>query len=395
MKKIIFYLFIINLLISCTKRLNEKEVHMGSDGLIYHNGNKYTGEVFDVYKNGRKKIEMIVNNGKLNGTKTKWYENGNLLSVENYIDNIKNGQFLKYSENGELIYEENYKKNVKHGYFENVQIGRKQIINYVDGKRNGYSKYVSTYGDAEGNYKEDYEDGIWKYYDYYKRLEKEISFKKGKKNGLSVIYNPLTGEVLEKIMFKNDIHIDTKNQIVKTVKIGDQVWMSENLRTSFYQNGDEINFHEGNMDNSTTPSYGYLYDDPLNYGNRFGKLYNWKAISDPRGICPKGFKVPSLSDWTKLINHLGKDYLKKIKSVEGWEWYEYGVLKNYGGSNESGLNIIPLELKTDKKAEFWTSSEQDDNYAYPITVYKNGEGMASGVVTSKKYFMSCRCIKIY
>jgi antitoxin component YwqK of YwqJK toxin-antitoxin module len=243
MKKIIFYLFIINLLISCTKRLNEKEVHMGSDGLIYHNGNKYTGEVFDVYKHGRKKIEMIVNNGKLNGTKTKWYENGNLLSVENYIDNIKNGQFLKYSENGELICEENYKKDVKHGYFENVQIGRKQIINYVDGKRNGYCKYVSTYGDAEGNYKEDYEDGIWKYYDYYKRLEKEISFKKGKKNGLSVIYNPLTGEVLEKIMFKNNIHIDTKNQIVKTVKIGDQVWMSENLRTNFYQNGDEINFH--------------------------------------------------------------------------------------------------------------------------------------------------------
>ena len=37
----------------------------------------------------------------------------------------------------------------------------------------------------------------------------------------------------------------------------------------------------------------------------FGKLYSWKAISDPRGICPKGFKVPSLSDWNKLFNYLG------------------------------------------------------------------------------------------
>jgi uncharacterized protein (TIGR02145 family) len=397
MKKIIFYFFIIHLLISCTKRLNEKEVHMGSDSLIYYNGNKYTGEVFDTYKNGRKKIEMIVNNGKLTGTKTEWYENGNLLSLENYIDNLKNGQFLKYSENGELIYEENYKKNVKHGYFENVQIDRKQIINYDNGKKNGYCKYVSTYGDAEGNYKDDYEDGIWKYYDYYKRLEKEISFKKGKKNGVSIIYNPDTGEIIEKTMFKNGIYVETNNQIVKTVKIGDQIWMSENLRTSFYQNGDEINFHNGTIDgrnNSPNPSYGYLNDDPLNYGNRFGKLYNWKAISDPRGICPKGFKVPSLGDWNKLFNYLGNDYIKKIKSKEGWEFYVWGVLENYGGNNESGLNIIPLELKTDKMAEFWTSSEDDDNYAYPITVYKNGEGMASGVVTSKEYFKSCRCIKI-
>ena len=182
------------------------------------------------------------------------------------------------------------------------------------------------------------------------------------------------------------------------IKIGSQIWMSRNLNVEKFLNGELIREVKTNEDwfkarQQKQPAWCYYKNDKA-FGDRFGKLYNWKAISDPRGICPKGFKVPSLSDWNKLFNYLGNDYIKKIKSKEGWEFYVWGVLENYGGNNESGLNIIPLELKTDKMAEFWTSSEDDDNYAYPITVYKNGEGMASGVVTSKEYFKSCRCIKI-
>ncbi len=394
MRKILFYLFIINLLISCTRRLNEKEIHIGSDGLIYYNGNKYTGEVFDVYKNGRKKVEMKTINGIIDGVKTEWFENGNISIEENYSMGKKNGVFKKYSPDGNLVYIKNYKNDIKDGYWEIIDnIFSKTITNYKEGKRDGYFRLISEYGDSEGFYKNDLQNGLWKYYDYYKRLIQEIEYKKGKKNGKFILYNPENGEAIEKGYYKEDIPVEmNKDQNIKTVRIGKQIWMSENLKSSFYQNGEPI-IHTKNEEE--TASYKYLNNDPEFYGNRFGKLYNWLAVIDKRGICPKGFKIPTKSDWMELFNYLGEDYFSKIKSNTGWDNQIYNEPET-NGTNESGLNIIPLG-DASVGAVFWTSSQVntgqpfDKNYAYEISIERKGGGFYHQNI---KQYNSCRCIKI-
>jgi uncharacterized protein (TIGR02145 family)/uncharacterized repeat protein (TIGR02543 family) len=90
-----------------------------------------------------------------------------------------------------------------------------------------------------------------------------------------------------------------------TVIIGNQEWMAENLRVTRYKNEDAIPTGLSNADWSSTTSGAYaIYNNDDDMLEAYGKLYNWYAVDDSRGLCPAGWSVPSDADWTALVNYV-------------------------------------------------------------------------------------------
>jgi uncharacterized protein (TIGR02145 family) len=123
------------------------------------------------------------------------------------------------------------------------------------------------------------------------------------------------------------------------VKIGKQIWMSENLNVDRFRNGDLIPEAKSSeawerANDNKKPAWCY-YDFNAENGKKYGKLYNSYAVNDSRGLAPKGFHVPSDAEWTTLVNVLGGENVagKKIKSKDGWE--------SGNGDNSSGFNGLP------------------------------------------------------
>ena len=125
-----------------------------------------------------------------------------------------------------------------------------------------------------------------------------------------------------------------------TIQIGTQKWMSKNLDVAFYRNGDPIPQVTGPTAwaGLTTGAWCY-YNNDSKQGNKYGKLYNWYAVNDPRGLAPQGWHVPSDAEWTILETALGGS------SVAGGKMKEAGTLNwanpNTGGNNNSGFAGLP------------------------------------------------------
>ena len=95
----------------------------------------------------------------------------------------------------------------------------------------------------------------------------------------------------------------------QTVTIGTQVWMTKNLNVDKFRNGDPIpeakTYEEWTeATENREPAWCYYDNNPDN-GDRYGKLYNWYAVHDPRGLAPEGWKIPSDDDWSRLTDFLG------------------------------------------------------------------------------------------
>lgn len=122
----------------------------------------------------------------------------------------------------------------------------------------------------------------------------------------------------------------------ESVTIGTQTWCSKNLDISTYQNGDLIPEVQDSVAWSqlTTGAWCYNYNDPAN-GAKYGKLYNFYAINDPRGLAPIGFHIPTQEDWNILVGYLGGKAIAgaKMKSQTGWD-------NNGNGTNESGFTAL-------------------------------------------------------
>lgn len=147
---------------------------------------------------------------------------------------------------------------------------------------------------------------------------------------------------------------DQEGNVYKTIVIGSQEWMAENLNTGIYRNGDAI---VTDLDNSawgaTTSGAWSYYNNDASYACPYGKLYNWFACTDARGLCPTGWHVPSDAEWTTLTNFLGG------LSVAG------GPLKSTGTAIDSnGL---------------WTSlnvgATNSSGFSGPPCGYRNGIGI--------------------
>jgi uncharacterized protein (TIGR02145 family) len=122
----------------------------------------------------------------------------------------------------------------------------------------------------------------------------------------------------------------------ETITIGSQIWMTKNLNEDKFRNGDHI--HQAtsmeewmSAAENKQPAWCYFDNDTAN-GAKFGKLYNWHAVNDPRGLAPKGYHIPSGEEFIKLNEYLGEDAGAKLKSTIGWV---------VNGTNSSGFNGMP------------------------------------------------------
>jgi len=130
---------------------------------------------------------------------------------------------------------------------------------------------------------------------------------------------------------------DIEGNVYLTIKIGDQLWMAENLKVSRYRNGDNIPNVPDTSEwvNLTTGAWVYYNNDSSN-DETYGKLYNWYAVDDNRGLCPTGWHVPSEEEWTTLtIFLIGRNVGGTMKSTTGWN------SPNTGATNESGFSGLP------------------------------------------------------
>lgn len=137
----------------------------------------------------------------------------------------------------------------------------------------------------------------------------------------------------------------------EVVKIGTQVWMLKNLDVTTYRNGDPIPqvADPTQWKNRTTGAWCYYENDPT-FGAIYGKLYNWYAVNDPRGLAPAGWHVPTDAEWKTLEIYLGMSQSQADSadwrgSDEGGKLKESGtthwISPNEGASNSNGFTALP------------------------------------------------------
>lgn len=125
-----------------------------------------------------------------------------------------------------------------------------------------------------------------------------------------------------------------------TVSIGAQVWFSENLKTTKYNNGNPINFitADDQWQNATFGAYCWYKNDEVTYKDTYGAIYNFYAVQSDK-LCPAGWHVPTLSDWNEMISFLGglKTAGGKLKETGTLHWNS----PNTGANNVSGFTGLP------------------------------------------------------
>jgi uncharacterized protein (TIGR02145 family) len=134
---------------------------------------------------------------------------------------------------------------------------------------------------------------------------------------------------------ENNIVTDLDGKAYKGVQVGIQVWTAENLNVSKYRNGDEIPQVQDAAEWAalTTGAWCY-YENKDENGTIYGKLYNWFAVNDPRGLAPEGFHIPSDEEWTTLTDYLGG------KRIAGSQLMETGITNPFA-TNSSGFTGLP------------------------------------------------------
>jgi len=186
----------------------------------------------------------------------------------------------------------------------------------------------------------------------------------------------------------------------QTVTIGTQFWMTKNLDVSAFRNGDPIPQAKSNKEwqeagENKQPVWCYYYNDPGN-GAKYGRLFNWYAVNDSRGLAPKGWHVPSDEEWSKLIAHLGGDAVAGGKMKSTTEWGE----PNEDASNSSGFSGLPGGIRNydgsfdhiGEFGEWWSSAECNTNNAYHIDM-RYIYGFAPWCWDNKGNGYSVRCLR--
>jgi len=144
----------------------------------------------------------------------------------------------------------------------------------------------------------------------------------------------------------------------QTVTIGTQVWSTKNLDVSTFMNGEAIpqvttDEEWDNAGENEQPAWCYYDNDPTN-GTKYGKLYNWFAVNDSRGLAPDGYHIPTDEEWTILTDYLGESAAgKKMKCATGWKSYTNEGLKecpNCASWNAEYRSKVPCHICKDTRS---------------------------------------------
>lgn len=214
---------------------------------------------------------------------------------------------------------------------------------------------------------------------------------------------------------------DVDGNVYKTIKIGNQVWMAENLKVIHYNTGtkpeDKIPLVEngGNWANLAEPGYCY-YNNSVDNKIKYGALYNWYAVSTGK-LAPKGWHVATQADWEELRSFLitnGYNYdgskdvdkiAKSLAATSGWENYqELGTVGNdQKTNNKSGFSALPGGLRNpdgsydsmNYTSSWWSTEKvpvQDLAKIWSVD-YFNYNLVGGGVAAPLKAGLSVRCVK--
>ncbi len=202
---------------------------------------------------------------------------------------------------------------------------------------------------------------------------------------------------------------DSDGNEYRTVTIGNQEWMAENLRASRFSDGSEISMVNDQI-TWLNANYGaWCWYDTTNIDDvPYGKLYNWYAVNDTRGVCPTGWHVPTDAEWTTLIDYLdpivvNPDANGTQSTVAGGKMKEAGIIHwrspNTGATNESGFTGLPggafdPEDTFDGKSSYayWWSSTDNGDEAW-IRQLGHWFGSAIRSTLPKNQGLPVRCLK--
>ena len=192
---------------------------------------------------------------------------------------------------------------------------------------------------------------------------------------------------------------DIDGNTYKIVEIGQQYWMQSNLKVSRYRNGDSI--PTGLLDSiwsKFTKGAAAQFENKFSNESIYGKLYNWYAVNDPKGLCPEGWHIPTNSEWNQLINQLGE------KSVAGGKMKSKGTnfwkSPNKKATNESGFSALPGGCRNEEGdfsslniiAFFWSRTES----TFGKAVFWSLINSSSSVIKYEDYKsvgFSVRCLR--
>ncbi|MFN2394174.1 MAG: fibrobacter succinogenes major paralogous domain-containing protein [Bacteroidales bacterium] len=205
-----------------------------------------------------------------------------------------------------------------------------------------------------------------------------------------------------------------------TVKIGDQLWMTENLRTVTYNNGDSVTNGSGlgNYTNFNDPRFYFYYDDDTTQLPEYGKLYTWYVITDLRGVCPPDFRIPDIIDFENLILHLDplatpfnnlSSGNNEFSAIAGGMLRATGNINdgtgswehpNGGANNVTQMSLLPSGYRDPSgsfnglgfNAALWSFTEEDSSRGIMFYTHFLNAGFLTNNF-SKKTGYSVRCMK--
>jgi uncharacterized protein (TIGR02145 family) len=220
---------------------------------------------------------------------------------------------------------------------------------------------------------------------------------------------------------------DVEGNIYRTIRIGMQTWMAENLRTTKFNDGTNIRNGFFGYDTRKYGSYWWYDNDRDSYKNSYGALYNWYAVNTKK-LCPTGWHVPSDDEWKQLEVHLGMTF-EEVNKWTDYIWFDDVVYSrgtdqgdqlkatilwqsdwegnDDSGTNASGFSAIPggfIEYgkfyDSGSHAIWWSSTKSDltdwsGNVVFAVTreLFSTDPGIFRLACWEQKSGLSVRCLK--
>jgi uncharacterized protein (TIGR02145 family) len=192
---------------------------------------------------------------------------------------------------------------------------------------------------------------------------------------------------------------DIDGNIYETVSIGNQVWMSENLRTTRLNDGTEIKLITKSQEwhNSSEPAFSWYNNDSSMFKVPYGALYNGYVAENGK-ICPEGWRIPENEDWRQLVEFLGDTAVAggKLKVEGATQWHS----PNTGADNSSLFSALPAGMRYFEGTfsslsyftAFWSATETDTSSMIYVSL-SYLDAIATFGRKSKKQGFSIRCVR--
>lgn len=219
--------------------------------------------------------------------------------------------------------------------------------------------------------------------------------------------------------------VDVDGNVYPTIVIGNQEWMAENLKTTRYSDGSNIEYPGNDVGawiSNSSGAYAW-YNDDENFKNQYGALYNWFAVTNSSGLCPAGWRVSTHADWTTMRNYLQTEFdltndlgdvaavgsrLKSCRQVDSPQGGDcntsqhprWNAHETHFGTNDFGLAILPGGGRGDDGIYYylgvygylWTSTADTEEMVHYRSIHFDQSPLFMGT-TTKNVGTSVRCIK--